>query len=194
MSSSHNELSPTDYHRKRVKLGKLIFLALAILLFFSFVLSLSVGAVNIPFNDVIEMLLHSNPSESIYAKILFDVRLPRVIATLFVGAALATSGVSLQTLFRNQLAEPYILGIASGALLGVSIIVALGVSYQPLGPYTMTFMAFFGAFFTTFLVYTTSKAFGLRPISVLLIGLAFSFLLSSIVTFLQYLALKDIHV
>lgn len=194
MSSHCNELSPSDYHLKRVKLGKLIFLALVILLAFSFLLGLSVGAIDIPFNDVIEILFNSNPSESIYTKILFDVRLPRVIATLFIGAALATSGVSLQTLFRNQLAEPYILGIASGALLGVSIIVALGVSQQPFGPYTMTFMAFFGAFFTTFLVYTISKAFGLRPVSVLLIGLAFSFLLSSMVTFLQYLALKDIHI
>jgi iron complex transport system permease protein len=169
-------------------------LALVILLAFSFLLGLSVGAVDIPLSNVIEILLNSNPGGSMYAKILSDVRLPRVIATLFIGAALATSGVSLQTLFRNQLAEPYILGIASGALLGVSMIVALGVSYQPLGPYTMTFMAFFGAFFTTLLVYTISKAFGLRPVSVLLIGLAFSFLLSSMVTFLQYLALKDIHV
>ncbi|MEM3383014.1 MAG: iron ABC transporter permease [Nitrososphaerales archaeon] len=194
MGSSHKELSPFDYHHKRVRLGKLIFLALAILLVFSFLLGLSVGAIDIPFNDVIEILLNSNPNGGIYAKILFDVRLPRVIATLFIGAALATSGVSLQTLFRNQLAEPYILGIASGALLGVSIIVALGVSQQPFGPYTMSFMAFLGAFLTTFLVFTTSKAFGLRPVSVLLIGLAFSFLLSSIVTFLQYLALKDIHI
>ncbi|MEM3709765.1 MAG: iron ABC transporter permease [Nitrososphaerales archaeon] len=194
MGSSHKELSPFDYHHKRVRLGKLIFLALSILLAFSFFLGLSVGAIDIPFNDVIKILLNSNPNGSIYTKILFDVRLPRVIATLFIGAALATSGVSLQTLFRNQLAEPYILGIASGALLGVSIIVALGVSQQPFGPYTMSFMAFLGAFLTTFLVYTTSKAFGLRPISVLLIGLAFSFLLSSIVTFLQYLALKDIHI
>ncbi|MCP8317315.1 MAG: iron ABC transporter permease [archaeon] len=193
MNSSYNKLSPSDYHRKRVKLGKLIFVVLAILLAFSFLLGLSVGAVDIPFNNVIEILLHSNSSESMYAKILLDVRLPRVIATLFVGAALASSGVSLQTLFRNQLAEPYILGIASGALLGVCIVVVLGVTQQPFGPYTMSFMAFLGAFLTTLLVYTISKGFGLRPISVLLIGLAFSFLLSSMVTFLEYLALKDIH-
>ncbi|MGQ9468535.1 MAG: FecCD family ABC transporter permease [Nitrososphaerales archaeon] len=193
MSSSYRELSPSDYYRKRVKLGKLIFAVLAVLLAFSFLLGLSLGAIDIPFNNVIEILLHSNPSESMYAKILLDVRLPRVIATLFVGTALAISGVSLQTLFRNQLAEPYILGIASGALLGVSIVVVLGVAQQPFGPYTMSFMAFFGAFLTTLLVYTISKAFGLRPISVLLLGLAFSFLLSSMVTFLEYLALKDLH-
>ncbi|MGQ9718853.1 MAG: FecCD family ABC transporter permease [Nitrososphaerales archaeon] len=193
MSSSYRELSPSDYYRKKVKLGKLIFAILAVLLAFSFLLGLSLGAIDIPFNNVIEILLHSNPSESMYAKILLDVRLPRVIATLFVGTALAISGVSLQTLFRNQLAEPYILGIASGALLGVSIVVVLGIAQQPFGPYTMSFMAFFGAFLTTLLVYTISKAFGLRPISVLLIGLAFSFLLSSMVTFLEYLALKDIH-
>lgn len=191
--SSSNELSPSNYYRKKVKLGKLIFAALAILLAFSFLLGLSVGTIDIPLSSVIEILLNSNPSESTYAKILLEVRLPRIIAALFIGAALATSGVSLQTLFRNQLAEPYILGIASGALLGVCIVVVLGVAQQPFGPYTMSFMAFLGAFLTTLLVYTISKAFGLRPISVLLIGLAFSFLLSSMATFLQYLALKDIH-
>jgi iron complex transport system permease protein len=182
------------YYKRRRKLEKITLAALIIPIIFSFILGLSSGAVNIPLNKLIAILFNSNPNEDVYAKILFEIRLPRVIATLFIGAALATSGVSLQTLFRNQLAEPYILGVASGALLGVSITVALGFAYQPFGIYTMTFMAFFGAFFTTLTVYMMSRAFGLRPASVLLMGLAFSFLLSSIVTFLEYLALKDIHV
>ncbi|MEM2842906.1 MAG: iron ABC transporter permease [Candidatus Bathyarchaeia archaeon] len=194
MNLYYNELNPLKHYCKKIKLTKFIFLILIVLLVFSFFLGLSVGAVDIPLSNVIKILFNSNHSESMHAKILFDIRLPRVIATLFIGAALATSGVSLQTLFRNQLAEPYILGIASGALLGVSIIVALGITQQPFGLYTMSLMAFLGAFLTTLLVYTISKAFGLRPVSVLLIGLAFSFLSSSMVTFLQYLALKDIHV
>ncbi len=182
-----------NYYFRRRKLEKLIFSVLVILVVFSFLLGLCVGAVDIPLNNLIKILLKFNPNENVYAKILVDVRFPRVIATLFIGAALAASGVSLQTLFRNQLAEPYILGIASGALLGVSIAIVFGAAYQPLGPYTISFMAFFGALFTTLAVYTISKVFGLKPTSVLLIGLAFSFLLSSAVTFLEYLAVKDIH-
>jgi iron complex transport system permease protein len=182
-----------NYYLKRRKLEKLILTILVILVIFSFILSLCVGAVDIPLNNLIAVLLRFNPNESVYTKILVDVRLPRVIATLFIGAALATSGVSLQTLFRNQLAEPYILGIASGALLGVSMAIVFGIAHQPLGPYTISFMAFFGALFTTLAVYAISKVFGLKPTSVLLIGLAFSFLLSSAVTFLEYLAAKDIH-
>ena len=182
-----------DYYRKKSRLGKLILAILIMLLIFSFFIGLSAGAVNIPLNNLIGILLRFNPEESVYAKILVDVRLPRVIASLFIGAALAASGVSLQTLFRNQLVEPYTLGIASGALLGVSITIVLGAAQQPLGPYTTSFMAFFGALFTTLTVYAISKSFGLKPTSVLLIGLAFSFLLSSMVTFLEYLAIKDIH-
>jgi iron complex transport system permease protein len=95
------------------------FFLLTCILFF---LDLVLGSVVIPFKDSLKIIFGNTENES-WTYILLDLRLPRAINALLTGAGLAVSGLIMQTLFRNPLAGPYVLGISSGASLGVSIYV-----------------------------------------------------------------------
>ena len=94
------------------KIAVLIFIF--ILLILSMILYMSVGSVNFSIKEIF-----TSTDNDAYRKILYDIRLPRMINVLLVGAALAVSGLLLQTLIRNYLAEPGLLGISAGAGLGV---------------------------------------------------------------------------
>ena len=94
----------------------LLYLILAVVALLLFVTDLLVGSVDIPF----DLLLSK---EGIYSSIFFDIRLPKAITSVLVGVALGVSGLLMQTLFRNPLAGPSILGISSGATLGVALYV-----------------------------------------------------------------------
>lgn len=185
-----------EKYKERAKLGQLVLLSLSLSFIPIFLLAVSVGAVQIPIANVLNtltsLITHSQPQSDLYWRIIVDIRLPRLLSSILVGIALASGGVSLQTLFRNPLAEPYILGVSAGASLGVALSVVTGTSIQSFGPYVTSFMAFFGAVFAVMLVYSLSKLLGMKPISVLLLGLATSFMLAAVVTFLQFLAQKDV--
>lgn len=96
-------------------------LAIALLLFCA---ELSIGAVAVPL-DSIAALLTGQPVDKVWRNILMEFRLPRAVNAAFSGAALGAAGIMLQTLFRNPLADPYVLGIAHGARLGAAILVVL---------------------------------------------------------------------
>ncbi len=100
-------------------LGMLAALALA------WLLSLSVGAVRIPLAEVVNILLGQGASRPYWQVIILDFRLPKSLAALLSGSALAIAGLQMQTLFRNPLADPYILGISSGASLGAALVILL---------------------------------------------------------------------
>lgn len=91
-----------------------------------FLLDLAVGAVNIPIRDVWAALTGGNCSRAT-KKIVLNIRLIKAIVALLAGAALSVSGLQMQTLFRNPLAGPYVLGISSGASLGVALVVLAGI-------------------------------------------------------------------
>ena len=84
---------------------------------------LALGSVNIPIGDVMTIITGGTHVDPVALTIISDVREPRTIAALLVGAALGISGLEMQTLFRNPLADPYVLGISSGASLGVALVV-----------------------------------------------------------------------
>jgi iron complex transport system permease protein len=88
-----------------------------------FVLELSLGSVTIPFRSVVSVLCGGTDGGEAWHNIIFLFRLPRAITAIFAGAALGVAGLMMQTLFRNPLAEPYILGVSSGASLGVALVV-----------------------------------------------------------------------
>lgn len=101
---------------------KIAFVALAIATFVCFLLNIGLGSVFIPLGDIIAVFTNYSESE-IYKVILLDYRLPKAITAILVGSGLGISGLLMQTLFRNPLAGPFVLGISSGASLGVAIIV-----------------------------------------------------------------------
>jgi len=102
------------------------FLLLLILLITVFLMNLSLGSVAIPFNEVVSGLIGHGSSKETWQYILLDYRLPKAITAIIAGGGLAVSGLLMQTLFRNPLAGPFVLGLSSGASLGVALLILGG--------------------------------------------------------------------
>lgn len=99
--------------------------ALAVAIFAVFLLELAVGAVSIPFGEVAKILFTGDSERSTWTQIVQQFRLIRAVNAMFSGAAIAVCGLLLQTLFRNPLADPFVLGIMDGARLGVAVVVVI---------------------------------------------------------------------
>lgn len=132
------------------------------------------------------------PGQNIDYEIFVRVRLPRVFLAALVGAALACSGVVLQALLRNPLADPYILGISSGAGLGVIIAVLAGLSWNLAGRSAVGVCAFAGALATVWLVWGIGYLTGKSQItSLLLAGVVVNAFFSAVIMFLISIAKAD---
>lgn len=118
---------------------------LGVALFALFLANLCIGSVEVPPAEALGALV-SGPGESMYSQIIWEIRLPRIISCIVLGAALALSGFLLQTFFNNPIASPYTLGVSSGAKLVVALvmIVLLG-SNQAMPSWMMVVAAFVGA-------------------------------------------------
>jgi iron complex transport system permease protein len=166
-----------------------LYLSLAILaaiLFLSAILSLCVGPVDISFADVVTVLWQSGQENNIKAVILFDIRMPRLILAALVGAALAQSGVVMQGFFQNPMADPYIVGVSSGAGLGATLAIWLGLDFWFYGLSGVGLLAFVGALMVTAVVYLVSQRGGRLPVMlVLLTGVAIGALTSALTSFLM---------
>jgi iron complex transport system permease protein len=113
----------------RLSLQPLALAALLAAMSAAFLLSLALGSVTIPFGDVVTILLGGEPERATWAAIVMKFRLPKALTATLAGAALSVSGLQMQTLFRNPLADPFVLGISSGASLGVALVVlSVGMS------------------------------------------------------------------
>jgi len=133
----------------------------------------------------LEQILRSDPTA---ASIFWQLRLPRILLALLGGAALATSGLGFQTLFRNPLAEPYTLGVSSGAALG-AVIALRFEGGQFLGLSLVGLASFAGALGATALIVGLAmRRQGIQTSTLLLAGVAVSLSCSAIILFLQYLA------
>lgn len=116
---------------------------------------------------------------------ILSLRLSRIILGIVVGASLAAAGCILQGLLRNPLAEPYVLGISSGAGLGAVIAISLGITSVSLGISSLPFLSFIGAVLTMLLVYNLARTGGHIPVqSLILAGIIVGSLFSSILLFL----------
>lgn len=170
----------------------ILFAILVILTVFLFMMDLAVGAVQVPLRDVWNALTGGDcPAGT--AKIIINIRLIKAVVALLAGAALSVSGLQMQTLFRNPLAGPYVLGISSGASLGVALFI-LGAPMFGL-PATFTSLGIAGAaWIGAAAILTVIAAVGhrIKDIMVILIlGMMFSSGVSAIVQILQYLSNED---
>ena len=128
-------------------------------------------------------------ADDIDAIIFWQIRVPRVLLSLLAGAGLSLGGVVFQALFRNPLATPFTLGVASGASLGVTIAIVSGMHFSLLGLSGTSLAALSGAILSIALVYGIARASGkLSPTTMLLGGVAISFFFSSLILLLQYLS------
>jgi iron complex transport system permease protein len=164
-----------------------VFILIAILAA-SFIASLSIGPAKVGINEITGILDGSLTGES-YKKaydIIVNYRLPRTLLSIFVGISLASSGCALQALFRNPLADPYILGVSSGASVGAALSILLGVE----NVHGMVIPAFVMALLAVYIVYSIGKT---STYSLLLAGVAIGSFLSGLTSLLIYIAARDMH-
>ncbi len=174
----------------------IIALSLLFLLIFSVVMAVTIGSADIAFSDVYGVILHKlfglGDAEAYGSGVLHDIviliRLPRLILAVAVGMGLAVSGVIMQAVVKNPLADPYILGISSGASLGATLAVMLGVGVA-FGSNAIGVMGCIGAFVVSMMVLLLANM-GSRSNSVklLLSGMALSSLCSAFSSFIVYFA------
>lgn len=163
----------------------ILFAMLAALTLFLFLLDLAVGAVAVPLGDVWAALTGDDCPRAT-AKIILNIRLIKAVVALLAGAALSVSGLQMQTLFRNPLAGPYVLGISSGASLGVALVVLAGFG-SSIG---IAGAAWLGA--ALVLVVIAAVGHRIKDIMVILIlGMMFSSGVGAIVQILQYLSKEE---
>ncbi|MDR3102497.1 MAG: iron chelate uptake ABC transporter family permease subunit [Methanocalculaceae archaeon] len=133
-------------------------------------------------------LLLWNFDTEMLQKLLFEVRLPRVLGAMLVGLGLAAAGCAMQGLFRNPMADPYIIGTASGGALGAAFAIVL------LGGLFLPALAFLGATLSTIGVYMISLRNGrVTGETLLLSGIAVSFFLSALLSFFMYISGNSLH-
>ena len=163
----------------------ILFAMLAALTLFLFLLDLAVAAVAVPLGDVWAALTGGDCPRAT-AKIILNIRLIKAVVALLAGAALSVSGLQMQTLFRNPLAGPYVLGISSGASLGVALVVLAGFG-SSIG---IAGAAWLGA--ALVLVVIAAVGHRIKDIMVILIlGMMFSSGVGAIVQILQYLSKEE---
>jgi iron complex transport system permease protein len=161
------------------------FLLNGLLLAAAVLLSLAIGSVVIPPADLLQALLGGTlPATS--ATILFDIRLPHTILVALTGAALAGSGAAYQGLFRNPLADPYLIGVASGAGLGAVLVMAQSWPTTALGFYIIPAAAFLGALSAVGVVLLIARIGKSVPVTTLLLaGVAVSSFATALSSFLM---------
>ncbi|MEP0985479.1 iron ABC transporter permease [Ekhidna sp.] len=173
------------------KKWRVVFLLLTLILLLSTILSLSLGSVKIPFSFVLHHIFGSTDNE-VWSNIIQNFRIPKTLTSVLAGSALAISGLQMQTLFRNPLAGPFILGISSGAGLGVALVIFLGfwlggfIEMTGLGrSWLLVSAAGLGSFIVLSVVLIAS--FRIRSgVSLLIIGLMFGSAVGALVSILQY--------
>ncbi len=170
----------------------LILVGLVVLLAAVLLLSLALGSTAVPLPSVVRALFGSSPDNDSVALVVRTIRLPRSLTAMLAGAALSIAGLQMQTLFRNPLADPFALGISSGASLGVALVI-LGSGYGPAiafgssmgmrGDALITAAAIVGAGAVLTLVLIVSSRIA-NPTTVLILGLMFGYAVSAVVTVL----------
>ena len=155
-----------------------------------FLLNISLGSVNIPFPEVLKGLTGGTVAKDSWAAIIVDYRLPKAIIAMITGSGLAVSGLLMQTLFKNPLAGPFVLGISSGASLGVALFILggslLGISAGlMIGKWGLVLAACIGSFLVLLVVLIVANKVR-DTMTLLIIGLMVGSLTAAFVSILAY--------
>jgi len=169
-----------------------------ILLIFSLLAATVIGSVDLTFGQVFETLFICNENQNsgiqnscsvdpVYQKIIWEIRLPRILMAFLTGAGLSITGAILQSVTRNPLADPYLFGISSGAALGA----VLAISVFSSGIISVTFGALSGGIFSVILMLTLAGRAVLQVERLLLSGVAVSFMLGAFTSLIIYYSDPD---
>ena len=170
-------------------------------LLFTAGLNAAVGPVSIPLRDLLRMLAARIPGSSIagdwpgtFSTILYQIRLPNTVLIAITGMALGGSGAAFQGLFRNPLADPYIIGVASGAGLGAVLAMAARWPADLLGMAAVPAAAFIGALITVAIVYAIAQVGRTTPVTTLILaGVALSSFATAMTSMIMLLSTQELH-
>ena len=168
---------------------KIIYLAVALLVLF--LIDISIGSVSIPLNEIATNLFGNH--ESSFHAILWEFRLPKGVTCILAGASLACSGLLMQTLFRNPLAGPDVLGLSSGASLAVGVVILAGRSFfhsTISNSFAISFAASVGSCLVLLIMLLVARKIH-DSVSLLIIGLMLAAATSSLMSVLQFMSTAD---
>ncbi|MDR0523084.1 MAG: iron ABC transporter permease [Candidatus Methanoplasma sp.] len=156
-----------------------------------FFVTLTIGNYGISLGDVFGILLGSVRDDTA-EYVLKDVRIPRLLCAVIVGSALSTSGLAMQSMFKNPMASPSVLGISSGAAFGASLALAFGAG-SFLGSFAVPGMAFIFCFLTMGAVYLIAHTkYGVASVTLLLAGIAMGAFFGGLTSLMQYMVRDDV--
>ncbi|NMG11092.1 iron ABC transporter permease [Brasilonema sp. UFV-L1] len=193
------KLKPIVKTTNNLPVKSLLFPILLTILILTFLLDLALGSAHIPLNQVITILLGQQPEKITWTIIILKFRLPKALTATLAGAALGVSGLQMQTLFRNPLAGPFVLGISSGASLGVALVVltasATGTAtfLKDLGiwgDFGLVIAASLGAASSLAIMLVVSRRVQ-DTMTLLILGLLFGYATTSIVSILLQFSSKE---
>jgi len=198
MTRTTTEASATASPWPRLGLRPLALVVMALIWAGAFMLSLALGSVRIPLDQVLTILIGGEPMRTTWTTIVNDFRLPKALTATLAGAALGVSGLQMQTLFRNPLADPFVLGVSSGASLGVALVVlSVGAANNTLlavagllGNLSLVATASLGAGAVLVLVLVLARRVQ-SSVTLLILGLMIGYLTSAIVSLLLYFSIAE---
>jgi iron complex transport system permease protein len=187
--SVNKSLSQSVRGQRKTSVFALLVISLLVALVIATILSVSVGAVALPFGKIVRIILYNTLGlgvadwKAVEAQIVWEFRLPRVLLAAIVGSALSVAGTVLQAMVRNPLADPYILGVSSGATIAAVAVITLGS--LALGGLSVSLAAFVGALISMVLVYLLAQQQGrVTPVRLVLAGVAVGYVLQAFTSFL----------
>lgn len=177
---------------KKLRAG--IYLALGLLLLVVLIACVGIGSVSVPLPDLFRSLISpvfktaaEGVSDPSFPVIVLRLRLPRVLVAMVVGAALSLAGGTMQGLFKNPLADPYIVGVSSGAAVGAALAMVAGLGWSIVGGFAIPLAAFIGGISSLILVYSLASSGGrVSTLSLLLAGIAVSTFLGALVSLIVF--------
>lgn len=180
-----------DFINKNRMKNTTIFITLILGVIMTFLICVAFGSVKIEFKEIIDVVLRGINSTEHY-KIIYNIRIPRVLATMVGGACLAVSGILLQIFFKNPIVEPYILGVSSGATLSVALMILGGytLGFESINSMSIFIAAFAGALIVmSIVILFASKVKNITTL--LVIGIMTGYVCSGITNILQSFAANE---
>ncbi len=184
-----------DMEEYREYTARKYFIGLVILLFLILIAiyALSAGAYPLSISEVLSTLFGAGSTNS--HLIVWDIRLPRIMAAILVGSSLAIAGAVMQGFLKNPLATPFTMGVSHGAMFGASLAILIGAGYAESSgriflnnPYAVVLFAFAGAISATAVILILARLRGLSPEAMILAGVSMSSLFVALTTLIQYFA------
>ncbi len=172
------------FSQSKIALGYILSIVLLIV---AFTLAITVGSVQVPFNEMFRIFAGAGDRGSLdpmFSSIVLDIRFPRVVLAGLVGASLAIAGASFQGLLKNPLADPYTLGVSSGASVGAVAVIFLGITIPGLGGFTLPVVSVAAALLTLIAVLGFARFVekSMKMETIILTGIIFSSFLGSILS------------